>query len=103
MMPRLRHALVALALLASACAGVLGIRPKNAERPFEHRAHSVKGVACNQCHAGVAGAGDQGPLHLPDTERCVTCHKTPHDARSCDHCHGPVSYTHLTLPTILRV
>lgn len=78
-----------LALLVSACAGVLGIRPPG-RRPFEHRQHSVKGISCVQCHGGVASAGDTGPLHLPGAKDCSTagCHEKPHDTNDCTQCHG---------------
>lgn len=76
------------ALAAAACAGVLGLRPRDPSHPFEHRAHSVRGVTCLECHQGITGAGDVGPLHLPTTERCVACHTKPHDTRACASCHG---------------
>jgi hypothetical protein len=70
-----------------ACASVLGIRPPD-HRPFEHRAHVLRGIHCLDCHRGVAGAGDTGPLHLPSDRDCVRCHREPHDARACNGCHG---------------
>ncbi len=75
------------ALLLSACAAVLGIRPRTS-RPFEHRAHVVKGIACTSCHSGVALAGDEGPLHMPTVASCVKCHEKPHDTRDCFGCHA---------------
>ncbi len=71
-----------------ACAGILGIRSESGGHPFEHRAHSVKGINCVKCHQGVETAGDRGPLHLPSNESCVKCHEKPHDTRACDSCHG---------------
>ncbi len=76
------------ALTLAACAGVLGIKPRETQRPFEHRAHSTKGIACLECHAGVAQAGDQGPLHLPTSEKCISCHTQPHNRQECSGCHG---------------
>jgi hypothetical protein len=76
-----------LVLMASACAGVLGIRPPG-RRPFEHRAHVVEGIQCAKCHTGVAAAGDTGPLHMPDTQSCVACHSQPHETADCSNCHG---------------
>jgi predicted CXXCH cytochrome family protein len=75
-------------LSLAACAGVLGIKPKDPQHPFEHRKHSLAGVSCLTCHVGITGAGETGDLHLPDTARCVSCHKKPHDARACSGCHG---------------
>lgn len=84
-----RAAVVLLPLGLAACAGVLGLKPKGAgERPFAHRAHVTKGVACTNCHAGIATARDQGSLHLPTTETCRGCHAKPHDERACLGCHG---------------
>lgn len=73
--------------LAAACAGILGLRD-SASRPFEHRAHSVSGIACVQCHARVAKGDATTPLDLPNDASCVTCHAQPHDARPCGSCHG---------------
>ena len=83
-----RWALAALAALTlAACAGVLGLRRGGAPS-FPHRAHVTAGVSCVTCHAGVADAGDDDPLHLPDDASCVGCHAQPHDARSCLGCHA---------------
>jgi len=76
-----------ISLLLGACAGVLGIRP-TPSHPFEHRAHVLKGVGCLSCHAGVPSAGDSDGMHFPVTADCVRCHTTPHDARTCENCHG---------------
>ncbi|MBX3232503.1 MAG: hypothetical protein KIT84_16130 [Labilithrix sp.] len=84
----MRLALLASCCLLAACAGVLGIKPRNMARPFEHRAHSNAGVDCLTCHAGVGRAGDEGPLHLPETATCIGCHTRPHDTRTCSGCHG---------------
>ena len=78
---------ILLALLLAGCAAILGIKPK-APTPFEHHAHSVKGITCLTCHQGISTAGDRDPLHLLTTEGCVACHKKPHDAHACDGCHG---------------
>lgn len=94
-MRRLAIAL-ALALLAAACAHVLGIRAPG-PTPFEHRAHVLEGIPCVRCHAGMETTGDQGPLHLPDTETCVSCHADPHETRRCRDCHGdPFTEVELT-------
>lgn len=79
--------LVAAIALTAACAQVLGIRPPE-RRPFEHRAHVLKGIHCNSCHAGIGAAGEEGALHLPTTQDCRSCHETPHDERACGNCHG---------------
>lgn len=79
---------LALPLALAACAGVLGIRPGVQSHPFEHRAHVLKGVACTECHAGIAQSGDVGPLHFPDRAKCVQCHQKPHNPGNCSDCHG---------------
>jgi hypothetical protein len=79
--------LIAVLMTTAACAEILGLHPAG-RRPFEHRAHVLKGISCNRCHAGVASAGDEGPLHLPTTADCVSCHEKPHDTRDCSGCHG---------------
>jgi hypothetical protein len=84
----MRALLLILVLCLAACAGILGIKPRSTERPFEHRAHSLAGVGCVSCHDGIGASGDTGALHLPDTSKCVGCHTRPHDARPCIGCHG---------------
>ena len=79
---------LALCVFLASCAGILGIRPKSPERAFDHRAHSLRGVDCLTCHKGISLAGDEGPLHLPASTVCTSCHATPHDARDCSSCHG---------------
>jgi len=80
--------LVIAAVALAACAGVLGLRPRDSSHPFEHRAHATRGVNCLDCHRGVASAGDVEPLHLPSDATCVGCHAKPHDPRPCLGCHG---------------
>ncbi len=80
--------LLVLSLCLAACAGILGIKPRDARHPFEHRVHSSAGIDCLACHAGVGRATDDGPLHLPESETCITCHARPHDPRPCATCHG---------------
>ena len=53
MNPLLRCGLLGLTLALAACAGLLGIRPRNSQHPFEHRAHALAGVTCVTCHAGT--------------------------------------------------
>jgi len=80
--------LLALAMLLVACAQILGIRPPE-KKPFPHHEHTAKaGITCLRCHAGILGATDTGPLHLPTTATCVGCHQKPHDTRECNGCHG---------------
>ena len=88
----LRLAFLLFALGLAACAGVLGIKPKSQEHPFEHRKHVLKGIACVACHEGMTQAESQGPLRIPTTDKCVSCHTKPHDSRTCNDCHGE---THL--------
>ncbi|MCA9677854.1 MAG: cytochrome c3 family protein [Myxococcales bacterium] len=75
-----------LAVGLAACAGVLGLR-RTASPAFPHRAHVTKGVPCVTCHVAIAEAGDTGPLHLPDDDKCLTCHSPPHEEGSCLSCH----------------
>jgi hypothetical protein len=75
-----------LATGAAACAAILGIRPST-QKPFEHRAHVLKGVNCAECHRqGAAQAEDR--LTLPGSAQCITCHQKPHDPNPCSNCHG---------------
>lgn len=80
--------LLVLTSMLAACAGILGIKPRDPQHPFEHRAHSIAGVACVECHAGMSHAGETGPLHLPETAKCVSCHTKPHETHACEGCHG---------------
>jgi predicted CXXCH cytochrome family protein len=83
-----RAGLLVATISLAACAGLLGIKPKDIQHPFEHRAHSNAGIDCLSCHEGVARATDDGPLHIPESSKCVTCHARPHDSRPCGACHG---------------
>jgi predicted CXXCH cytochrome family protein len=75
----------------AACAGVLGLRPRDPSHPFEHRAHATHGVNCVECHAGVASSGHTETLHLPSDDTCRKCHQKAHDQHSCLGCHGEAS------------
>lgn len=90
-------------LSLAACAGILGIKPGGrggsggaaGEHPFEHRAHSMAGIACVTCHdvppsSPSAVAEREPPIAIPSPKTCTNagCHAKPHDARSCDQCHG---------------
>ena len=78
-MKRTKIALVIAGVLGlAACAGILGLKKKDGPRPFEHRAHVLKGISCVKCHVGMDQVGDTGPLHLPDTASCIGCHDKPH-------------------------
>jgi len=77
-----------MSLLLAACAGVLGLKGASRSHPFEHSAHVNGGINCVACHAGIATAGEDGPLHLPAPATCVGCHAKPHDTRDCTNCHG---------------
>jgi hypothetical protein len=83
-----RTLVLLLCVFLAACAGVLGFKPRAPGHPFEHAAHVNGGVSCVSCHEGITRAGDEGPLHLPDTARCQSCHEKPHDPRPCEGCHG---------------
>ena len=80
--------ILSLTMMLSACAAMLGIKPRGPGHPFEHHAHSKRGIACIDCHTDVAKAGEEGPLHLPTTAQCVRCHDKPHDRNDCLGCHG---------------
>lgn len=96
--------LLLLSIALAACASVLGIKPKEPSHPFEHRKHALAGINCLECHTAIQRAGDQGPLHLPTTAKCVSCHAKPHDTHDCANCHGQrhtreeaeLARTHLT-------
>ena len=83
--------LLILALCLGACAGLLGLKKKNASHPFEHHQHLVAGVACTKCHEGMSTTSDGAGLHLPTTQTCTGCHEKPHDPRPCGECHGSES------------
>ncbi len=93
---RLRHSLftfllLGMALILAACAGVLGIKPKETSHPFEHKAHVDNGVNCKACHHGIATSGDTRAMHLPTDADCKGCHTKPHNEHSCRGCHGEAS------------
>lgn len=84
-------AIVTVLFALGACASMLGIRP--AQRPFEHRAHVNRGVACVRCHTQVARSTESSPLDLPAPESCVDCHAGAHDGQApsaCLSCHGDI-------------
>ena len=84
--------LMLLALALAACASMLGLKkPGDPSRPFEHRAHVLHGVACTQCHEGIAASTHESAMHVPGAAKCVSCHAKPHDTRECSACHGESS------------
>ncbi len=83
--------LLALSIALGACAGILGLKKRDASRPFEHRAHTTAGINCLTCHAPVKQADQTSPLSLPATSTCTGCHTKPHDTRDCGECHGQSS------------
>ena len=83
-----RLLVLVLSISLAACAGLLGIKPRDTQHPFEHRAHSNAGIDCLGCHEGVSRASDEGPLHIPEASTCIGCHAKPHDPRPCGTCHG---------------
>lgn len=84
----MKKVLLILCVLLAACASVLGIKPREAGHPYEHRAHNNAGIDCTKCHEGITRAGDEGPLHMPTTATCLGCHEKPHDTHACEGCHG---------------
>jgi len=80
-----RTVLLVMCVVLSACAGVLGIKPRRDDHPFEHRAHALRGIGCTSCHSRIATAKD---APLPPTAKCLECHARPHDTRECGACHG---------------
>jgi hypothetical protein len=87
-------ALITLAGTAGACAKMLGLERDEQDGPFEHRAHVLEGINCNECHVGIQQAGETGPLHFPSTADCVACHEDPHDPDTCSNCHGRARNRH---------
>lgn len=87
----LSGALLTATLLASACAGILGLTPRHTRPVFEHRAHVIQGVSCVRCHESVEAATDDEPVKFPSTAVCVDCHKKPHNESDCGNCHGAAS------------
>ncbi|MGH7284003.1 MAG: cytochrome c3 family protein, partial [Polyangiaceae bacterium] len=51
----------------------------------------LHGVACTNCHAGIASAKHGSPMHLPTAATCRGCHAKPHDERDCTGCHGEMA------------
>ncbi len=89
---RFRSTLALLCALAMvACASVLGLKRTDPSRPFEHRQHVLHGVACTECHAGIATSTHDSPMHEPTTKECKSCHQKPHDNHECKNCHGESS------------
>src|ERR1700690_4019479 len=80
-----------LALALAACASVLGLKRTDPSRPFEHSQHVLHGIACTQCHAGIAASTHEGPTHEPTSTQCRSCHQKPHDNHECNTCHGESS------------
>lgn len=63
--------LMLLAGSAGACAKMLGLEQEKEDRAFEHRAHVLEGINCNQCHVGIQQTGETGPMHFPDRKSVV--------------------------------
>ena len=63
-------ALIAARRLAGACAKMLGLERDEEDGAFEHRAHVLEGINCNECHVGIQQAGETGPMHFPSTADC---------------------------------
>ena len=77
---------VTLSMLVVACAAMLGIKP-DGPKPFEHRAHVLKGVNCLLCHRGVDAEQGPSPMHMPEDKDCLSCHEKPHNPNPCGACH----------------
>ena len=62
------------ALLAASCGVFRAIMPSAgpAPRPFNHEAHTVRGVGCADCHDG---ADKEARAGMPSKDFCMTCHE----------------------------
>ena len=83
--------------------GLMGI-PGKIRMP--HAKHiNQNNLECIDCHDHTAHAAP-GQSSAVSMSPCTMCHDQTSDLAKCDFCHytpPAVSYTHLTLPTILRV
>jgi hypothetical protein len=84
-------ALLVASVSVAACAGVLGIKKRDASHPFEHHKHLAAGIGCLQCHSNIEKETDQGPPDIPTAKTCLGCHSKPHDTHECGDCHGVAS------------
>jgi len=66
--------LVGLAAFLSSCSLFQAVFPPAAPtpRPFNHEAHTVRGIACGDCHEGAEKEVHAG---MPAKAFCMTCHE----------------------------
>ena len=63
-----------LAVVGSSCSLIQAIFPAPApqRRPFNHEAHTVRGIGCADCHEGAEKEAKAG---MPSKAFCMTCHE----------------------------
>lgn len=61
--------------------------PKAANLNFPHRTHTVIGILCTDCHKGLEKATRPTFDHIPNMERCLTCHNGNDAPSQCKTCH----------------
>lgn len=82
---------------------VLMPRVKDFSSKFNHKLHIDNGAKCETCHAGVEKKQSIAGMHLPDMDKCMSCHTTPQTIAGCDQCHNegdklkPADHTSLWL------
>jgi hypothetical protein len=66
--------MLGFATLASSCSLILAVFPAPApeRRPFNHEAHTVRGISCADCHEGAEKEVRAG---MPSKMFCMTCHE----------------------------
>lgn len=67
---------------------VLIPRIDNYSPTFNHAKHISQGAKCTDCHFGIDKKEMTGTRHLPDMNKCMTCHETPETTKGCYKCHG---------------
>lgn len=67
-------ALAGAAVVLSSCGFLQAILPSSAPppRPFNHEAHSVRGISCTDCHEGAEKEAKAG---MPSKAFCMNCHE----------------------------
>src|SRR5262245_10893764 len=62
-----------VAVLLSSCSLIQAIFPSPAPqpRPFNHEAHTVRGISCADCHEGAEKEAKAG---MPSKAFCMNCH-----------------------------
>ena len=82
-----RPLVLALGVLALACATVFGFGPPADRVTPPHARHKKGDVECGACHETIFDATDLSTLDLPKEKKCFECHKEERDAKKCEFCH----------------